>query len=515
MRIIEQFSRYPRIKESNGHPAMCLVSDHELETNMRILCHSDPNAKAEFWARFFLKTLDCEPLALRHMSAYLYDLGYRVANKVHDKLSNLQQYTQLGHDRYALWQIAYSFSCKPTEFFRDFDPVRPLENYAYKKMEGRIRDEIVRLGMGRLRSDWALLRYSGRAYLTEALQNQGYKQPQLDCYLLAWHSFREIYAPQRATGGRKLPAPTDEQLQQIANLYNKLLVQSPQVAALGTADRTKIEGYLLECIQALRKYQTRYFVPLDAPGGANEDSPPLLETIPDPESEFGREQIEIQEPALALMTALTDLLARMDEKTDNCLLLMYGFDLDYRSIAPLFEVYYTTVRNRYNRATQQLLGQVAQWAQEKLGVTPDSESLNEMHAPLKECLNKYYEGLIFQSVFRTAWQQLDYQRRNILHLHYFRQMDELAIACQLQLGELEVSNELVTGRQELAAAIREWIHNRLNIPPDLLNPLADKIVTLVQRLIANFPDLDFASTEKQKCQMFYQHSQPFTQTRYG
>lgn len=489
MTIIRQFSTYPRIKDSNGHPVVNWVSDRELEKNIRTLCRSEPNAKAEFWARFFLNTFDSEPLALRHMSAYLHDLGHRVANTVHEKLSNFQQYTQLGYDQYEIWQIAWSFSHKPAEFFRKFDPKCTLENYAYKTMEGKIRDEIVCLGMGKLRSDWALLRYSGRAYLEEALQNQGFRQPQLDCYLLAWNSFKEIYASKKATGSRTLPEPTDEQLHVITNLYNQL-VPSPQVAALGTADRTKIEVWLLECIQALRKYQTRYFVPLDAPGGGNEDTPPLLETIPDPESESGRERIEIQEPVEQLIAVLPTFLVRIDSDTDNCLLLRYGFDLDLRSIAPIFGISYTTVGHRCNLATQNLLRQVARWAQENLGVTPDSESLNEMHNQLKECLKKYYEGLIFP-VFRTSWQQLDRQRRNILYLRYFRQMDELAIARLLQLGELKVSNGLVTGREELTAAIRECIQDRLNVLPDLLNPLAKKIVIFVQKLIANYPDPDF------------------------
>ncbi len=492
MTIIWKFSTHPRLFDSNGLWNVYWVSDRELETNIRTLCQSEPNADAEFWARLFLNTLNCEPLAKRHMSAYLEKLGYRVANKVYRELNNFGHYTQLKYDQHDIWQIAWSFSSAPDIFFRNFNSGLPLENYAYIKMKGKIKDEIVRnLGMHKRRSDWGLLRYSTRTYLQEALQNQGYRQPQLSCYLLAWDSFKEIYAPQRATGSRSLPAPTDEQLHIMANLYNHLLQSSPQVAEFGTANQATIEEWLNECITALRRYQTRHIVSLDSPTPENEDSAPLSEIIPDRASSSGWEQIEIQESTLALMAVLTELLTRTNSDTDNCLLLIYGFDLDYRSIAPIFEIYYTTVRSRYNRAMQQLLQQVAQWAQERLSVIPDSESLNEMHTTLKECLKKYYEGLIFRSVFGTAWQQLDCQRRNILHLHYFRQMDISAIAHQLQLSELEVSNELVTLRQELAAAIREWIQNRLNIPPDLLNPLADKIVTLVQRLIANFPDPDF------------------------
>jgi hypothetical protein len=344
--------------------------------------------------------------------------------------------------------------------------------------------------MQKKRSDWGLLRYSTRAYLLEALQHQGYRQPHLNCYLLAWDSFKEIYAPQQATDNRSLPAPTDEQLHMMVNLYNQRVQLSPQVADLSEANQVTIEAGLEKCIKALRRYQTRHLVSLDSPARENEDSDPLSEMIPDRASESQWEQIEVQEPTLALTAILRDLLTCIDSDTDNCLLLRYGFDLDYRSIAPIFGVYYTTIRHRVNRAMQQLLAQVAQWAQENLDFTPDSESLKEMDIQLKEYLKNYYLCLILRSVFRPAWQQLDCQYRDLLNLYYLRQMDVSAIACQMQLNELEVSNGLIIGRQELAAAIREWIQNRLNIAPDLLNPLLDKIVTLI--LTANFPDLDFA-----------------------
>jgi DNA-directed RNA polymerase specialized sigma24 family protein len=484
--IIEMFSKHPRINNNNERPAWKpdWEPDSKLEANIRNLCHSDPNMDTEFWARFFLKTLG-EPLALRHMVAYLERLGYQAAENVYKKLSNFQHYTQFRYERYDIWQIAWSFSSRPTEIFRKFNPQQPLKKYAYKTIEGKIRDEIVRLGMGRLRADWALLRHCGRAYLREALQNEGLRQLQLERCLLAWRSFKEIYTSKKAPDSRTLPEPQNEQLEQMTDLYNNL-VQSPQVAALGTADRAEIEAWLRQCIQALRRYQNRIFVPIDAPRGGHEDSPPLLETIPDPKSESRWEQIEIQQTAEQLMAVLREMLTQIDEEADNCLLMRHGFDLDYRSIAPFFNVYYTTVRNRYNSEMLQLREGVARWAQEELDVTPDSESLDEMHIQLQECLNKYYFDLIFQSVFRPSWQQLDCQRRNILYLRYFMQKDEVAIARQLALSELEVSNKLVTGKQELAAAIQEWIQNRTNVLPNLLNPLVDRIATFVERLIADY-----------------------------
>lgn len=141
-------------------------------------------------------------------------------------------------------------------------------------MEGKITDEIFsNLWIEKRRSDWALLRYSTRRSLQKALQHQGYSQPPLDRYLVARDCFKEIYAPPPA-GSHSLPAPTDEQFQDMADLYNRL-VQPNQVTAPGTANRATIKDWLSKCIQALRSYQTRYVVSINAPSGGNEGSQPL------------------------------------------------------------------------------------------------------------------------------------------------------------------------------------------------------------------------------------------------
>lgn len=116
MTIIWKFSTHPRLKHSNGRLIIYWVSDRKLETNIRTLCQSEPNANAEFWARLFLNTFDSEPLALRHMSSYLEKLGYRAANKVYRELNNFQHYTQLKYEQHEVWQIAWSFSSAPDIF---------------------------------------------------------------------------------------------------------------------------------------------------------------------------------------------------------------------------------------------------------------------------------------------------------------------------------------------------------------------------------------------------------------
>lgn len=481
MTMIWKFSTHPKIDDSNGREVVSWVIDCELERNITALLQSDLNASTESLAKLFLKNFSSESLARRHLSSYLEKVGYQVGNRVHRQLSEFQQYTQLRFDQRDVWQIGWLFASDPAKFFSNFKPQYALENYAARTMEGKIKDEIFRLGQWRMCSDWALLKYSTRTSLQNALQNQGYSQPQLDRYLAALDCFKEIYACRRPTGSRSLPAPTDEQFNEIANVYNRQ-VQPPQLATLAT-----IQDWLKTCIQALRNCQTRNVISIDAPSSRDEDSvQQQLGNTPDSEMEH----LENQETAEQLMVFLAKLLEHLEKKdkqTDNYLLLRHGFDLDYRSIAPIFGISHSTVRYRYNQAMQRLLLQVAQWAQQQLGEIPDSETLNNMRDPLQQCLDRHYKDRIFQSVFQNARQQLDGQRRNLLHLRYFWKMNEAQISHKLQRAESEVGSGLVTGRQELAVAIGNWIQNRPNFPPDSLNLVADKIATAVQVLIANYP----------------------------
>lgn len=494
MKIIWMFATHPKI----NHNSVIWVLDRELENNMMNLLEHDSNVKEEFLTRQFRNNLH-SPLARKHLSAYLEKVGYYAGNRVYRKF----QHTPVRYDLQEIWQIGWSIASDPDKFFKKYDPALPLENYANKKMERKIKEEIFHLEMGRNQlSDWGLLRYSTPKSLQKALQHQGYNQSRHDCYLLAYKCFKQIYAPQRSTGS-SLPAPTDEQWQAMANLYNQL-AQPNQLALNGTANQANINQWLSECIRVLRNSQQIHLVSIDARSGGDEDSPPWSEIIADhacagfeiiPDrasaSDSKYEQLIMQEHTLELKAVLLEYLTQLNEVTDNHLLLRYGFDLNYSLIAPIFAVHYTTILRRCNNAKQQLLSQVAQWGQQQLNITPDSEQLEKMDASLELCLNQYYQEIIFRSVFDSARLEFDQQSRHMLHLCYFRQMDSAAIATQLQLSESTVSNSLLSATQELAAAIKNWLQNRLTVSPDLLNPLDRKIAALVQTLVANYPDPNF------------------------
>lgn len=547
MTIMWKFCTHPSVRDSNGRSVVGWVIDRELEKNITTLLQSNPNADEKFLAKLLLKNFCSEPLVLalltfwgercleiqtrqpveaqnldlswfislaypllywralarRHLSCFLYRVGEPAANEVHSQLIKFPQYAQLQFDKCDVWQIAWSIATDPAKIFKNFDFERPLEKYSYGVMKGKIKDQILRLGMEKMSSNWALLKKSTQISVKEALRHQGYKQTKLDCYLLAWNLFKQIYAPQRPTGSRSLPAPTGEQFDEIANLYNQQVRRRPQLATLGAANRKTIEAWLTECIQALRNYQTRHRVSdsINAPSGRNEDSAPLSEIIFAPSSnsqvaqraQLGNtpdsemwEQLENQEPAEQLKAVLLDFLPQKPRDTSKCkyllLLLICGLDLDYRSIAPIFGVCHTTVNRRYKSEMQRLLTEVAKWAQKQLGVTPDSENLERMRAELNQFLNEHYRELIFQEVFQNALQQLDQQRRKLLHLGYSWEMNEAEIARELQLPEPEVSNGLVTGRQELATAIAIWIQTdfNLNLPPELVDKIAIKVRVLIK-----------------------------------
>lgn len=487
--IVKRFSERPKLVGSNGHRVIW-VPIPELETNITNLVQSYPDAQEEFFVKLLVNKWrqHSDPMALKLLSVYLRRLGYSVARRVHEKWEKFPPYAKL-YEQQDLYQMVWLIASDPAEFLKNINLQYPPENYVNRKMEGKIKDEIFsNLAMGaRSYSDWGLLWRKSRRSLRKELQNQGYQQ--LDRYLLAYDCFKEIYAPP-PTGSGPLPPPQDQQFQDMADLYN-LRVQSTEIAAPDrVVDGGMIKNWLTECIKVLRNSQTTPpALSIDAPSGRNEDSVPLSESeeVLGSASNPQWERLEIQEPAEQLMADLRDFLPQQRQDANKYLLLVLtcGLDLVCRSIAPIFGVHHSTVHHRYNSETQRLLKKVGELAQEQLGVTPDSEKYNEMRAPLKQWLNQYYQNLVFQSVFQSAWQQLDQQRRKLLHLRYLWEMNEAQISRKLQLPASEVSEGLLTGREELAIAIASWIEKDFNVPPAALQPLVEKIEISVQILIAN------------------------------
>ncbi|MBR8839924.1 MAG: hypothetical protein DSM106950_39490 [Stigonema ocellatum SAG 48.90 = DSM 106950] len=476
MAMIEMFSTHAKINDSNGH-LISWIPDRELEVNMIALLQSDPNSNEESWAQYFVSNFDTNLLASKHISAYLERVAVNAAQRVHRRLRNFQQYTQHQYEIFDVLQIGLLITCTPQRFFKTFNQKRPLKNFVHTTMERKI-DEILCQQMGQKRlSDWGLLRYTTQKLLQEALHDQGYRQPQ---HLLAYKCFRAIYAPQKTTGQRSLQPPTDKQLQEMANLYN-------MKASDSTADQTHIHQLLSECVQALRKYQKIRIDSIDVSGYREGYSPHLSDI--DPLCGFQEGSLIIKERILLssqLMDSLSKFLQQIDQSTDNYLLLRYGVQAVYASIARIFNVDGTTIYRRCRLGKRTLLSQVAEWANVQLHITASSEMIEEMNALLDECLIHYYQDLTFRLVFKQAWQQLGQQRQILLRLRYFWLKNEAAIAHELQLDESQVRSGLESGTQELAAVLRNWIQQRLTVPSNLLNPLAEEILDFVKTLTAKY-----------------------------
>ena len=489
--IISIFATHFSIRHSNLY--FDWVYDRESRTQMRNLCRSNPDATVKDWVEFLVNN-PSQPLRNKLLSAFLEKIGTKYVWKVYEEQQSYQNSSQLSYDLDDFYQLAFVISSDVKKFFESYTFDYVFEKFVNGKMKNKLKEESAPL---KRRSDWGLLKSATRKYLKEALENKGDRQPLLDRYLTAHKSFKEIYDSDRPTPNSPLPEPTDEQFQQIANRYNQLAQSSPQVADRDRASQNTIKECLERCIEALRWHENRvstYVDSLDEPVRGDGNSHSLSETISDDQNKSSwklTEDREIQEWTHRLEAVLRELLTQIDNTNGNYLLLKYGFDLNSRSIASIFGFSHSTISRRNNRQSRLLIGQLGQWARENLNITPDSENLSRQMSELKNSLKKHYKDLIFESVFQTAWQQLDRQHQKILYLHYFKQINELAIADQLQLVNLEVNNGLATGKQTLVAAIKEWIQNRLNVSPDLLDPLTDQIATFVERMIADYLDPNF------------------------
>ncbi|MBD2306481.1 hypothetical protein H6G17_13280 [Chroococcidiopsis sp. FACHB-1243] len=127
--IVQKFSTFFCFNSKN----CCWQAELQLEHSMQYLVQSDPDAKAEFWARYFLKVLreisltptfhsphptpHTQLRAEKHISAYLQEACLWAAQKTHKRLSYLRH-------KYLLedyFQIANLASCLPAKLLKTFN----------------------------------------------------------------------------------------------------------------------------------------------------------------------------------------------------------------------------------------------------------------------------------------------------------------------------------------------------------------------------------------------------------
>ena len=297
----------------------CWYSDSELEASIRnwLECNSqnNPQDNIESFARYCLINIKNPnfPLASRHLSAFLENIGFKAAKNVFAKLRLAQNYNQrlpLDNSLDEFYQYALLAADNPNEFFENFQLNNTcIKSYAFAKMKGIIYDGVFAKKNPRI-TGYGALRKLGVSQRITSLQSQGYHQPLLSKLCLAWECFYQICTTK--VNGRISPTQTD--WQNITKLYNRLKRQLPTRQAIENIDDITIQQWLNDiCIPAARKFLFPTFVSIDNFGDNSNLSPiTLVDSSTLPLENLESNEISYLGKELRSFFSHTDILSTLD-----------------------------------------------------------------------------------------------------------------------------------------------------------------------------------------------------------
>jgi RNA polymerase sigma factor (sigma-70 family) len=211
---------------------------------------------------------------------YLQQIAYQVANKTYNSAVVGMSKTETGiYKKDELFAIA---NAKIPKVIQNFNPNAIAEftsvsgsrlgAYAYQVFRNAVRAAISLQQIDRL-SDWGLLIYAvSPRYLIQALHEQGTDKLEIDYHRTILHSFQQVHRMAGTMGSasvptavspvetewrrsRRLPEPSEDQLQATIACYNRLRADRPQyqdLPALTQADSAIVKAALRHCAQAVR-----------------------------------------------------------------------------------------------------------------------------------------------------------------------------------------------------------------------------------------------------------------------
>lgn len=473
--IIEKFSTFLNFTDYDGRIVISWKSNHELLGNMNCLVESDREAKENFWAQYFLKSLkelsqENDNNADRHLFAYLQEMAFWVSQKTRRRFQSFQH-------RYTwedFFQIANLAASNPAKLFEKFDSkLGTINGYAQKKLQGIINDIVYQDAevRGRKYSDWGLLRKLSKNEQKEALLKAGLLEPELQCYLLVLSCFCEIYVPSVKIGTRSLPKPTNQQIEQIAARYNQLKHRlsgsTPQLDKV--FDKNHIEAVLETCIKAARKYLTVEVVPIDNPKDIPDSVTNLLDTASQKE--------EWTQVNSILSKAFDDL----PDVAKTMLTLWHGLELTQAEIATLLmddpNKQYQVARQA-KRSYRSLLAPFAQWklsqAKADLNICLTDDAIARMKEPLDEWLANHCKTCFYSLLTEACNKNIGAEEKRLLQLYYRHKWSEQG------LPEVNL-------KQRLQEILKHCIETTLHIALSSPSPADEIIAAFVEKWLQTIP----------------------------
>lgn len=385
--IIEIFTTFVQFE---GDVFSRWITDPKLRRSMQNCLSKSSQLESEaFWAIYWHRIwqVQASKLAAAHIIAYLQEICYWVARKMKMNLPGQ-------HSVAEFFQTAISRSDK---VLRGFNPQvsSNLKSYAEYTFSNLIKDLLRQRQEADVCTDWGLLHKISQKRLVESLRGLGLNSQTIARHVLAWNCFRELYAPNDAATAHKLIKPDNEALQAIAQLYNTerlSLLSSPSPVCTPQS----LETSLLFCVKAVRSflYPTTVSVNTSISG---QDTSELLDHLTGNFQESVLTEIIAQEEAETIAAQSTQIkevliaaINKLDTEASALLQAYYKHKLTQQQIAQQLGVKQYTVSRQLTRVKRTLLLVLAQWSEQKLHNSLQSDVIDSMSNSLEEWLNLYY-----------------------------------------------------------------------------------------------------------------------------
>jgi RNA polymerase sigma factor (sigma-70 family) len=311
-----------------------------------------------FWVKHWHQIWQSQTASLAelHLYAYLQEPMYWAAgtmlNKFTSSQRNLEDYFQ---DLPSYVRIV----------LKKFDATAGnMKSLAGVIFLNSLRADVRRKGEASLCTTWGLLKKVGKKRLAEALEQGGLSKDLINQYCLAWKCFKAVYVPIQLGGTQRLPEPTPEQWEAIANLYNQERLNLVPPAQVGRA--ILIKQWLTHAESLARREMYPAVKSLNAP---SEDGSSVETDIPDGPGSLVDVLIETeniwdrQTQQSEVFQVLMDTLNGFDPEWQQVLKLYYCEDLTLQQIAAHLAKPYTWVQRRVARSHKRLLEALVEWGQ--------------------------------------------------------------------------------------------------------------------------------------------------------
>ncbi|NJN49435.1 MAG: sigma-70 family RNA polymerase sigma factor [Alkalinema sp. RL_2_19] len=164
------------------------MRDPRLDRNMQRCLAELPDVSEAIWANYWHEHWPQHPLAMSHLTAYLQEPCYWVAQQIGQRLRltsySIADYFQMNNSEIRRVLKAYSS-----------DRGNSLKSYASVILSNALKDQLRQRKAADICSNWSLLRKISKKRLREALDRAGVMEPEASQYEFAWVCFKEIYQP--------------------------------------------------------------------------------------------------------------------------------------------------------------------------------------------------------------------------------------------------------------------------------------------------------------------------------